>query len=550
MTRRPEHPMRGTGADRVRSDSGRGPHAARTADHTLGQRPPLEYEPYLDGLFTYCLSVLCEHGAAAAALGEALAAAERRADRAPGEELRRSWLYALARWACLRRLADPDARQDPPPAGPDDKERAELARLAWPEAAGTTPVQREALELAVRHGLAAHEVAAVLGLEPDPALTLLSSAACEVERTRTALAVVESGRCPVVARFAGDSQVLLSAALRRELVRHVDECAECRRTAERATAGEPWPGTAASTAALPVLTAPAQAVAAARAAATGTRGRRGPAAAPVPRFDRRGFPQDPKERSARRGRLRGRAVTLTVVTTVVCAPVLALWAACRGAPATPEGHEAPRVSAKESSGLTEYPYEEAAQAGQALPGGSGPFAKAAAGARIPDVSVAVSGPDGTPLPVPDGGGASPAPPGAAPTLPGLPAPVPGPGRLTVEAQPSGTATLITLTASGGASVHWSLTTDAPWLLISRTSGELRPGESVTVAVRVDAARQPVGHWSARVTVEPGGTAVTIEGRGTTPEPTPTSAPPSPSPAAPTQQPPTAAPPKGPAPHGG
>ena len=41
-----------------------------------------------------------------------------------------------------------------------------------------------------------HEVAAVLGMDPAAARDLLASAACEVERTRAALAVVETGHCP------------------------------------------------------------------------------------------------------------------------------------------------------------------------------------------------------------------------------------------------------------------------------------------------------------------------------------------------------------------
>ncbi|MGH1552426.1 hypothetical protein ACRAWF_10750 [Streptomyces sp. L7] len=110
--------------------------------------------------------------------------------------------------------------------------RRELALLAWPEAAGTTPEQREALELAVRHRLAVHEVAAVLGMDLATARELLASAACEVERTRAALAVVETGACPSVARLTGDHRLVLSSALRRELVRHVDDCPRCRRTAE------------------------------------------------------------------------------------------------------------------------------------------------------------------------------------------------------------------------------------------------------------------------------------------------------------------------------
>ncbi|MYS17822.1 hypothetical protein GTW73_28295, partial [Streptomyces sp. SID4982] len=95
-------------------------------------------------------------------------------------------------------------------------------------------------------------VAAVLGLEPAAARELLAAAACEVERTRAALAVVETGGCPSVAHLTGDSQLMLSAALRRELVRHVDDCPRCRRTAERAVPGR-WPGAAVTPAELPVL---------------------------------------------------------------------------------------------------------------------------------------------------------------------------------------------------------------------------------------------------------------------------------------------------------
>ncbi|ARZ68642.1 hypothetical protein SMD11_2998 [Streptomyces albireticuli] len=541
MTRRPEHPTHATGAHRAQRGA---PRAARTDQETLVQRPPVPFEPHVDGLFTYCLSVLCEHDAAIAALGEVLALAERRADRSPaGADLLRSWLYALARWACLRRLMAQGAKAGGPPAAasaavpagtPGDR-REELALLAWPEAAGTTAEQREALELAVRHGLSPQEVAAVLRLEPDAARGLLSSAACEVERTRTALAVVESGHCPVVSRFSGDSQVLLGAALRRELVRHVDDCADCRRTAERATAGEPWPGTAASSAALPVVEAPVAAVHAAVLDALAAYRQRGSAAPPTPRFDRRGFPQDPKDRVARRGRLRSRALTTTVVATVVAAPVLALWAAYRGAPETGESQEPASVSAEETGGTAQYPFD-----------GTGPARKTfdsrpLAGPRAADVSVSVIGPDGRPVPAPPSGSASPPAGASTAPLPGgpPPPPVPGPGRLTIEAQPSGTTTLITLRASGGEPVVWSMTTDAPWLRLSRTGGVLRPGQSLTVVVTVDHASEPVGRWSARVAVAPGGGLVTIEGQGRAPEPSPS--PPRPSPPPPDPAPPAPGP---------
>lgn len=72
----------------------------------MEQPPPFRYEPYLDGLFTYCLSVLCDHDTATDVLGDVLAVADRHPGRCPDEGDRRAWLYALARWACLRRLAE------------------------------------------------------------------------------------------------------------------------------------------------------------------------------------------------------------------------------------------------------------------------------------------------------------------------------------------------------------------------------------------------------------------------------------------------------------
>ncbi|SPE53453.1 hypothetical protein SNS2_1919 [Streptomyces netropsis] len=519
----PEHPTYATGAFH--------PHrrAPRAVDDTLVQRPPVRYEPFLDGLFTYCLSVLCEHDSATSVLGEALALAERRADRAPAdEEMRRPWMYALARWACLRRLAERGAKvADSVPTGSlAAHRRAELSLLAWPEAAGTTPEQREALELAVRHGLTPHEVGVVLRLDPDATRALLSSAACEVERTRTALAVVESGRCPVVARFAGDTEMLLGAALRRELVRHVDDCADCRRTAERANAGDPWPGTSASTAALPVLEAPRAAAHAAMLCALAARPQRAAPAGVMPRFDRKGFPLAPKDRAARRGRLRSRAVTTTVVATVVAAPVLALWAAYRGGPGIGEGQDTASVSARETDGLGRIPYEEVGRSHTSTD------ARSAVRRRPSDVSVAVLGPDGRPVPVAAAATASPAPGDSTRPLPAPSGPGHGPGRLTVEAQPSGGTTLITLTADGGQPVRWSMTADAPWLRLNRVGGVLTPGQSVTVTVYVDQDREPVGHWTARVAVAPGGSVVTIEGRGAAPEPTPAATQPPPSPTAP------------------
>jgi hypothetical protein len=311
-----------------------------------------------------------------------------------------------------------------------------------------------------------------------------------VERTRAALAVVETGTCPGVARLTGDHRIVLGAALRRELVRHVDDCPRCRRTAERAVPGT-WPGTSVTPAALPVLQAPRAALHTAVAHAARARGG-------TPRFDRRGFPMDPKDHAARRDRLRARALTTTVVATVVAAPVFALWAAYRG-PLTGEAADGRPATAREVQGTAPLGgegaggYENAGNAsarpGARLPGKDG---------RTPDVSVEVIGVS----------------PGAA-----------GEGRLAVTARNDGTTTLITLTASGSSPVHWSATTGASWLYMSQSSGTLDPGTSSTIRVYVDHLREPSGPWHAQVAVAPAGAVVTIDGHGAAgpsePRPTPT-----------------------------
>ncbi|MFJ6900078.1 hypothetical protein [Streptomyces hokutonensis] len=495
MSSSPETSTRTTGAHRAHREA-----RDRAAARTLAQCPPARYEPYLDGLFTYCLSVLCDHDAATAAVGDVLALAERRGARVPetaGD--RRAWLYALARWACLRKLAEAKQKRqgthamgrveaEEPVVSEELREqrRRELGLLAWPEAAGTTPEQREALELAVRHRLAAHEVAAVLGMDLATARELLASAACEVERTRAALAVVETGTCPSVARLTGDHQLVLSSALRRELVRHVDDCPRCRRTAERAVPGT-WPGAGVTPAELPVLEAPRAALHGAMAHLPRARG------AATPRFDRRGFPLDPKDRAARRDRLRARAVTTTVVATVIAAPVLALWAAYRSTP-TGEGVDGRAASASEQHDGPGSLEGEVASGGYENTGdaSAGPRARVGKGGKN-DVSVEVISVAGT-------GGK-------------------GAGRLAVSAANSADTTLVTLTASGAAPVRWSATTTAPWLYLSQSSGTLAPGESLTIKVYVDHLREPSGHWTARVAVSPAGAVVSIEGYGSAPAPT-------------------------------
>ncbi|MGF1432146.1 sigma-70 family RNA polymerase sigma factor, partial [Kitasatospora sp. LaBMicrA B282] len=73
-------------------------------DPPVPPAPSTAFEGLRDGLYTYCLSVLCDLPAALAALDETRELAAANAARLTDPGLRRAWHYAVARYACLRRL--------------------------------------------------------------------------------------------------------------------------------------------------------------------------------------------------------------------------------------------------------------------------------------------------------------------------------------------------------------------------------------------------------------------------------------------------------------
>ncbi|MFJ7245769.1 sigma-70 family RNA polymerase sigma factor [Kitasatospora sp. NPDC098652] len=524
------------------------------------------YDRQVDGLFTYCLSVLCEHDAAAGALREVRELARRHGNRLAEPGLVRAWLFSLARYCCLRRLADgacpEDATGPMDGTGPVDgtcpgpgsepgaeptgaeavRRRRELASLAWPEAAGTDPEQREALELSVRHRLTPLEVAAVLGLPFERTRALLAAAEAEVARTRAALLVLGVGSCPELDRLGGAGAEswrdwVLGPALRRELVQHVVDCPTCRGTAERVAAGGAAEG-ASGLSGLPLLTAPAPmggaglspAGGAAQPPTAGAAGRRGAAAAePGLRFDHGGFPRHRAPDAGRSLAVRRRVVTTGVLAAVLAAPVVALWAGHRGGAGAGAAASvsAVRVDGAGSDAGQRPPWSAgvgavAGMPGLELAGTGGAGAGDAGGGRGAETllpgfpRLTLQGPL---VPVPAHGAtplgsptlvAAPAPAVERASAPGAVDPAPA-GLLTVEAGEYGSRTVLTLTNSGTTEIRWHAVTDAGWLRLSRDSGTLAPGQRITVIVTVDEDLAPTTHWTARIALPPSQAVVTLEG---------------------------------------
>ncbi|MEY9874080.1 DNA-directed RNA polymerase specialized sigma24 family protein [Streptacidiphilus sp. MAP12-33] len=470
-----------------------------------------------DALFSYSLSVLCDQDEAVAAVRQTrrLAARHRRRLRRP--ELERAWLYALARYVCLVRLEERAGagRVRPAPAPVNVTSvaaRSRLARLAWPEAAGTTPTQREALELSGRHSLEAEEIGAVLGLRPESAAALLTQGVCEVERTAAALAVLAADACPELNRLGRGRGPVLGRALRNELVRHLDDCPTCRGTAERGAAEGPWPGTFRAVGSLPLVHLPRAALRAVCAQED----------APEPRFDRRGFPLHAAPERDQAAVVRQRAVLGSVAAAVVGGPVVALWAVhAGGGPSAPAAQVTsvrvtepqPTQSAPASSGaVTAQPSAAPTSVGGGHLGENVAFTVSSPSPSATSPSVGPSTGGGG-----DGGGGGTA----------------GPGLLQVGAAQSGDRTVITLTNIGGSPLLWTAGTDASWLRLSRDGGTLAPGARLTVLVTVDESAAPANAWSSRIVFQPSGAVVTLSGPGSrrgVPSPTPTPAPTTASPA--------------------
>ncbi|MEV4259261.1 sigma-70 family RNA polymerase sigma factor, partial [Spirillospora sp. NPDC049652] len=142
------------------------------------------YDAFAPSLFDYCHGLLRDRVEAAGALRNCLFSAREHVTALGEPQRLRGWLYAIARKESLRRREDPtrSTGQEAPEAGADGMsaqergrllERRELAHAALGALDGR---QREMLDLAVRHGLAAPDLGKVFGTSPDEADAALRQA--------------------------------------------------------------------------------------------------------------------------------------------------------------------------------------------------------------------------------------------------------------------------------------------------------------------------------------------------------------------------------------
>jgi RNA polymerase sigma factor (sigma-70 family) len=214
----------------------------RTLVEAMARRDPtgLEgaYRRYVDALYAYCRALLRDADAAADVVHDTFLIASQRVGDLRQPDRLRSWLYAIARHECLRvlrtrrRSASLDEAGEPvadtvdPTAALHADQVRDLVRAA---AAGLSAGDREVIELSVRHGLSAAEVAAVLGVPANHAHARMSRARAQLLRSLGALVVARGGadECAGLAEILRGWDGALTALVRKRINRHVDECAIC-----------------------------------------------------------------------------------------------------------------------------------------------------------------------------------------------------------------------------------------------------------------------------------------------------------------------------------
>ena len=484
------------------------------------------YDRYATPLYSFCRTMLREPADAADAVQDTFVIAAPRMSglRDPGRL--RSWLYAVARNECHRRLragslhASIEEAPDVTDEAADvaaDVERADLRALVRDALCGLGPTEREVLELQLRQGLSGGEVASVLGISRNHAHALLSRARDQLATALGALVVARTGRleCPDLDAMLQEWDGVLTVLVRKRVNRHVQRCPACSGRRRREVSPAMLLGVA-PIAVLPMMagglragfrdqvlqlaTGNSPAAVAHRAAVAKTSYSFGPHGFPRPLHQ----PAPPwwHLRPAHAGAVAGTAAAVTAGVTWIALPPH------HGVP--PAGAATPIATG--SAGP--------ASGNDSPPGTNDPTARASATARASVLPMGSGSPGGaTPsasmMAAPSPTNASPMAP--APNLsPGTStststSDAPGAGTLSVSpatldvAPPGGGS--ITLTASGG-SVTWSVS-EPPGLqkkvVVAPMSGTLAAGETTTVTVTVEGPGKPRVH----LTFSPGGATVTV-----------------------------------------
>jgi RNA polymerase sigma factor (sigma-70 family) len=490
------------------------------------------YDRYALPLYSYCRSLLREPADAADAVQDTflIAASKLGGLRDPGKL--RSWLYAVARNECYRRLRAGEATSALDEAGDMTAEavdvasaieQAEVRQFVRDAIAGLNPSERDVVELSLVQGLAGDELADALGVSRNHAHALLSRARSQLERSLGALLVARTGReaCAALDALLAGWDGQMTVLMRKRVSRHIDQCEICGELKRRELSPALFAGALPLVALMPgfrehVLKMAADntpAGLAHHADAVLRAGQFGPSGFPKPSL--------PPGVSGWHWVLRhSHALAASAATAAVAAGVSAVLVLGGGAP---QSH-APGSGARGSAGPGVVPNSRGAPSrgpGSSPGAGGSGLAPSAGpgGSTVP--AVLATGPGSHTAPGTSASGSSssgsassaPASSSSSSSSSSAPASSPAPvvqGTLTVSlsrlvlvaVNGHGVGTF-TLTAKGGP-VSYSISA-AAGLSISPASGSLSAGASATITV----TSSSLISLNERLTVNPGGYTVTV-----------------------------------------
>jgi DNA-directed RNA polymerase specialized sigma24 family protein len=462
------------------------------------------YDEYAAYLYAYCRFLLREPAVAVDALEAIflLAAVPQARPADPG--LLRAWLYAVARGDCLRRIRSGQAASAVD-SGYDDAADGDAGRALLRAALrGLGAADRDVIGMCW-HGLEVAEIAAVLGVTRDDALTLFSVARDRLELSAATLLTARAGRpdCPGLRTRLGNWDGHLTVPLARKLGQHIGHCPVCsarrRQELRPATLLGMTPGA--------LLGAAVTGETSRRAAATVDmvrdqvldtacdRGSKATAAREaaerrVGPFGRNGFPSALPARvgtldalgiSRRRLTVAGASIAAVIVAVAVIASVGGGQHAKTAAGGAGQAGLTGDSGAAATAGNDVRPAPDTTVSGQSATGSPSRSASPSAAARAgaPSTTPTAASPT-TPAAPPSApssqpgvpSGSSSAPPSAKPTSASQ---APASGMLgvpsSVELQPDGREWqgTLTVTVSGG-SLSWSIADPDPGLRLSQSAG--------------------------------------------------------------------------------
>ena len=499
------------------------------------------YDRYALPLYSYCRSLLREPADAADAVQDTflIATAKLGGLRDPGKL--RSWLYAVARNECYRRLragevtSALDEAGDMPAATGGQAgtaeavdvasaiEQAEVQQFVRDAIAGLNPRERDVIELSLLQGLEADELADALGVSRNHAHALVSRARSQLERSLGALLVARTGReaCAALDALLTGWDGQMTVLMRKRVSRHIDQCEICGELKRRELSPALFAGALPLVALMPgfrehVLKMCADLSSAGlahRASVAARAGQFGPSGFPKPSLP-------PGVSGWHRVLRHSHALVASAATAAAAAGVGAVLVLGGGAPqshapgAGARGSAGPGVVANSRGGPSRGPGSSPGAGGSGLapstsPGGStapavlatGPGSHAAPGTSGSATSASGSSSSGSTSSAPASSSSSGSGSSSAPVVQGtLTVSV---SRLVLVAVNGHGVGTFTLTAKGGP-VSYSISA-AAGLSISPASGSLSSGASATVTV----TSSSLISLNEQLTINPGSYTVTV-----------------------------------------